>query len=256
MNAPYLETFIAMMKLLVSWPVIILIIIILFRDKFVILFETLADKFGTSVLKKAEIAGTSLEFYEPKTLETSVGKTNISAVPSHFDTDSFVFRSARFGFEISYPLGGDWVPIFDDNQNEGLKEYLAQQGQITVASIASKEEVEGLRPNINVLVQPAGDIEITEYVAQSVKQLVIQKGTVLSYKVDKKTNGASFTYLMPVAKSETEVIMLNCVSRVTLINGLAYLATTTVLDGVPLPERIRKDLNAMLNSFETTANRG
>lgn len=61
---------------------------------------------------------------------------------------------------------------------------------------------------------------------------------------------------MPMLTSEDEMLLLSCVAIVLLIDGLAYVATTTALDGALLPELIHQDLNAMLNSFEATANRG
>ncbi len=221
---------VAILQRIVSWPAAILIIAIFFREQI---------KLRLLNLTKAKLGEATFEFEAPKTTETVIGKTNVSAIPTKFEEDSLVFRSKRFGLEISYPVGNTWV-VDHDPQNQ----FLAQVGQIIVLSISAQPGIDGFSPNVAVLVQPVGNQTVIEYMADSIKTITASGGKLLLYDIDDKTNGASFSYVLPIEDKK------GCfVGRVTISRGLAFLATSTTLEGSPIPPDIRDNLNAILNSF-------
>ena len=226
-------------KLLLSWPVVALIIVVALRAQLEELLKSVGSK-----LTKAKFGSVDLEFAAPKTTVTSLGKTNVSAIPTKFDTDSLAFRSRRFGFEISYPSGPGWDANLDPDGKFG-----AQPGDITALYILSTLEIDGFHPNVNVLVQPVGDVSITQYMGVSIKSLAGLHWRLIAYDVDVETNGASFSYLLDLGE-----LRYHCVARVLIARGLAFLATITTREGSKIPTEQRAQLSSILNSFSLLEN--
>ncbi len=228
------------LKLLLSWPVVTLVILFAAREQILAMLAPLIKSMGDR-LTKASVGSAAFEFEAPKTAATAVGKTNVSAIPTRFETDSCSFRSLRFGFEISYPVSWE-VNVTADEGPEFRP--LAEAGNIVAVWVRTPAKFNDFQPNVNVMAQPIGDTTVTQYMALSIQKMVAANAKLLAYDVDPKTNGASCSY-----RSVIEGTVLHHVARVSLARGFAFVATTTTVADAPLPESVRDQLNAVLNSF-------
>lgn len=230
-------------RLVVSWPVVVPVVLLTFRKPLIHLLEVVESR-----LTKAQIGPTSFEFSEPKTTETDVGKTNVSAIPTEFETDSYVFRSRRFGCEISYPVNDQWT--LDPEPDEGVQRAL---GQIMVLTLRLTCPIDGFTPNVNVVVQPTGDMTIKQYMAQTLQGFAQNGFKMISFDIDTKTEGATISYIsiFPIKDQDRQLELKN-VARVILENGFGYLVTSTILADSKPPGGLLEQMNSIINSFQVT----
>ena len=240
-----LDTLLEALKLLLSWPVIVLVLALALRKRVDWKAAGETAKGMAARISKASIAGASFEL-SPKTVETVVGKTNFSAVPTRFEVDSLMFHSRQWGFEIGYPAGSDWTVDLKAGDTP-FGQQLAQSGKKLALTLISGQPVGGFHPNVNVFIEPVGDMKLAAYWAVSVQSFLKAKVNVTAYHPDEATQSASFSYELPEGE-----MWLECVARVTLARGLAFLATCTSKKAPPLPTPIKGELNAILNSFAVT----
>jgi hypothetical protein len=232
-----------------SWATVVLVGVILLRRPLGALIAALARRIPE--LSELKAPGVTVGFGPPRTVETALGETNVSAIPTSFNTDSHMFYSRAYGFEISYPISPDWVADFhpgDDPSFQGLK--LA--GFIPVFLVKTASPFEGFMPNVNVLAQPVGDMSITQYVAQTIAAFIKMNATLRFYEIDAKTNGAMLTYDWQFAgENGAATPKLHFVCRVTISKGVALVATSTIKEDSQfrMPVQMREELNGMLNSF-------
>ena len=191
---------------LLSWPVALVVVLLVFRKQSIELFQEVKSR-----LKVLQIKDYKLELSEPKTTETAIGKTNVSAIPTKFDTDSYVFRSHKFRFEISYPINAELEVIHSPEQPE----FLVHQGHSLVLQLFWRQTTDAFVPNVNVIIQPVGDISITQYVAVTIQSFAQERFELDSHSVDLKTAGALFsclsTFVIKDAKGDS--ITSNTIKR-------------------------------------------
>lgn len=226
-------------KTFVSWPTVVFVGGFALRAQLKDLIKSLASR-----LTKLKLGSAEAGFAEPITQESPLGQTNVSAVSTSFQIDHHTFYSKRWGFQISYPTSG-WELVFLTNEDS-----VSLPNQIIVLFVNSLNPIDGFQANINVIVQPVGDVTVAQYAAATVQQLPIVNGRVIAYDTDDSTNGFYLNYSARFgepSKPRTEHVV-----RGTIARGLAILATSTIREGSrPIIEEISQ-LRDILNSFQVT----
>jgi hypothetical protein len=265
-----LEAILKVIELILSWPVICLVITgLLYRQVFA-LIQQLAPS-----VKSLQAGSVSIERFEPKTAETIAGTTNYSNTPIPFPDDSLVFRSNSLGFEIEYPSSTEWKANTDSaslNNSEIARSFPGRIFGVTVMP----SDPERSFFNVNVLLDPIGDITLNAYLAQSVVSCRSIGGTVEYQRLDQDSHSGMLVWSMPVLKflellapsaearerekeklsklsPDLESAVFLSTSRFTLKNGFAFLATAVQLKefDANLGDLV-KDLGRILNSFNVT----
>jgi hypothetical protein len=236
-------------KTIFSWQSATLILVIIFRVQILELFRD-----GGKRLKNFKIAGAEFEF---ATVDTFLGKTNVSAVSTDFSGDSEEYSSKRYGFKISRPCGDDWVGGLTQQKRDIAETAgILPAGSEVVFRVTYTGQADGrLAPNVNVLIDPIGDESLNTYMAKSIKWILgVRQASgadsrIESFDIDHRTGGAFFSYILSFTDPQTGRPQTTLhVARVILSKGLAFVATATVLkdanSGI-----VQRDLNSILNSF-------
>jgi hypothetical protein len=234
-------------RLIFSWPVLIVAILIAFRIQILEFLVGLGER-----LTNVKISGAEFRF-APKTSDTFFGKTNVSAVATTFSGNSLTFRSQKYRFEISFPSGKQWESQLPDNQNDVPQEMrsLAPPGTAAILFLVKTAvEYNHFRPNVNVIMQPVGDDSIKVYMAKTASQFLAANIEIDSFDLDERTNGAYIAYNMVFRVEGHGEWPMRCVARVALSQGLAFIATATTLKDSVIPADVQSDLSSMLNSFQ------
>jgi len=231
-------------KLPVKWIVLGVVAIafmLIFRSQLGGLLERTSDlKITTEgVVLKAEV----------KTVETPLGKTEVSAVPVVKTPQTITgvrgttYVDMERGFQISWPNDRDWTA----DQNVG-KQLLRQMGapatvDIPIA-ILSNTLVDNFRPNVNVVVEKVGQTSIQDYVALNKQNLVAQGWEVLSASVDPETRGGVIVLISNMSGTK-----LYQFQRYAVNNGNAYVVTASQIPQSNLNQGLKQDLADIINSF-------
>lgn len=240
------------LKLVISWPVVVLIVLLVLHKPLGALLDGLIAKLKR--LSEATVGSTTLKF-----VTTPIGqidaKISASATPIRFGSNSRSFRSEPFGFEISYPAKTGWIESTEEEMGEQTQKLgLQAQGQFIAFLVRAQLENSLFRPNVNVVLQPVGDRTVAEYAADTLRELVKLGAKPETWGVDSATNAASFSYVIPYipdAQHPESRFIIRCISRVIIPKdlGLAYLATLTTEYAKVLPEDVANNLVGILNSF-------
>jgi hypothetical protein len=231
-------------KFPVKWivlGVLALAFMLLFRRELGGLLERTSDLKITSegVVIKAEV----------KTVETPLGKTEVSAVPvartpqTVTGVHDTTYVDMERGFQISWPNNRDWTA----DQNVG-KQLLRQMGapatvDIPIA-ILSNTLADNFRPNVNVVVEKVGQTTIQNYVALNKQNLVGQGWEVLSSSVDAETRGGVIVLISDMSGTK-----LYQFQRYAVNNGNAYVITASQIPQSNLNQGLKQDLADIINSF-------
>ena len=252
-------------KLLVTWPVVTLFIILFLKTPLTALINACTGEIPK--LTKANWGSATFEFANPKVTDTAIGEVNATAVPAsdirtRFNTDSQVFRSGAFGFEIAYPLGSRWKRVFPncavfwtEEEKKQSEEILTRlQKTIGVSPeffVMFLSNIGGFNPNVNVTVEPWGSKTLSDYVALNYEQIAKLGWKRLACEVDSTTNGASFASVSSWRVEGGKELRCHHLQRVIIAKdlGLAFVATASTLEGVEMPKGLDDEINQILNSF-------
>ena len=220
------------LDVLLSWPAISLLLLFLLRKQLPLLFQRLSD---------IELGKLRVGFKQPKSADTPIGKANVSALPTIPTSDSHSFYSHRYGFRISWPLQ-QWEFVPDPisvMQNLGVP-----NAEHFVFMVVWHEAIAQFRPNINIMVEPIGEMSLKDYLATSMGSMETQGFQIQLYRIDEKTNGAILVYLQPTKSGQ-----LYHIARIATSGGLAYVVTASAVNEFLTPQ-LRGEMSAVLNSFE------
>jgi hypothetical protein len=219
-------------QLIFPWPIMIALLLFTVRREIPLLVQRLSG---------LEVGGVKVAFTKPETMKTPIGKTNVSAVPSRPANDSYSFYSQRYQFRISWPLQ-EWELNLEPE--EIMKKVSFPYPERIALIIGWHQSIGGFQPNVNIMVDPIGDMSLKDYMAFSLKGMIEKGFKVQLYRVDEKTGGGVFVYLQEFLEKK-----LYQITRVTTYNGLAYVVTASVLYESLSPQLAEK-ISEILNSFE------
>jgi len=173
-------------------------------------------------------------------IETLIGKLyddlkplvikGFKAITDKDKCDPNTFISKEFNFLISWPKG--WVG--DKEIGENMRKQLGFP--ITVSfpiSILSEKLLPGFRPNVNVVVENVGDINIKSYMAQSLNILRVSGMEVLNSHIDDHFNSAT----LELRRMSPLGVSIFQVQKSFIHNGKAYTITISELK----PEFMEKE---------------
>ncbi|MEW5988237.1 MAG: hypothetical protein AB1791_16535 [Chloroflexota bacterium] len=238
------DTLLRFAEIILSWPVMVLALFILFRRPIAAFLPELSKR-----LTKAEFGEAKFEFTEIKTVDTPVGKANVSAVrarASHTPFDGFycTYLSRPHSFQVSWP-SHSWSASVE--KGRAFHQQSGFPPTLTIPLFIERDEAVGeFRPNVNVILESIGALSITEYMAQS-RQAMQQMGwIVLSSSVDETTQGGVLVYLNTSFGTK-----LYQFARIILSAGVAYVVTASQLPPDDLlGQQLREELVNILNSFQ------
>ena len=247
---------------LLTLPVIILILGLVFRKPIRRFFKELIKKFKSGNLSAFEAGAGGVKI----TFDTSLGSIDASAISSRGDRrDLTTYENGQYGFRISWD---DLTYNQDINIAKDMEKMFGQHLGLAIPFyVERREKVENFRPNVNINIAA---VEVTETVDRHVHQSVaILKSAgydVIRTTVDSQSNSAFIEY----GKNKFAFQF----ARITLDRGLAYTITASmqnpILDenaaGAQIQNAIqaesankilekrelRKELQTILNSFELT----
>jgi len=187
---------------------------------------------------------------EVKTFETPIGQTEVSVVPvlstpqTVTGVKNTTYVNTEYAFQISWPNNTDWRA--DEKFGEQMLESMGSPESVAVPiAIFSKNMVDGITPNINVVVESVGQISIEEYMTYTESNYAAVGIEVVSSSVDPETNGGvivSLNYMFGAPLYQFQ--------KVAIANGYAYVVTATqVPKGDYLTLGLKQDLTSIINSF-------
>ena len=186
-----------------------------------------------------------------KTVDTPLGQANVSATTvkqsetSASGIEGNRYTSRQYKFQLSWPDAAQWSASEDMGQS--LAKQLGLPPTVSVPIIVlHKEAVANFRPNVNVVVERVGEMQIQAYVDASTLNYARMGWQVLSTTVDAATN-AGFIVLLGKSPGGGNIYQ---VQRIVIAHGNGYVVTASQLPPDNLiSARLREDLLAILNSF-------
>lgn len=239
-----IDNVLKLVQILTAWPIMLFLVVVLFRKQISGLLPELSKR-----LKTAKVAGSEFEFAEPETVETPLGKTEVSIVPTKpnriFDEGLVgMYSSKTYSFQISWP-GEHWHADLKARKMLLEKMGLAHTKYDIPVVITKNEPVEGFYPSVNVVVEPIEPTSLSQYMASSKEALRAAGLTVLSSTVDEATQAG-----LLVSINTTSGKRLYQFQRVVVASRLAYVVTATQLPPEDLlNQQVRDELASILNSF-------
>ncbi len=187
---------------------------------------------------------------EVKTFETPIGRTEVSVVPvlstpqAVTGVQNTTYVNTEYGFQISWPNNKAWRP--DENFGAQMLESVGVSGSVEAPiAIFSTNIVDGVAPNINVMVESVGQISIADYMAYTKSNYAMLGIEVISSSVDSETNGGvivTMNYMFGAPLYQFQ--------KFAIANGYAYVVTATqVPKGDYLTLGLKQDLASIINSF-------
>lgn len=186
-----------------------------------------------------------------KTVDTPIGKAEVSVVPVRYSSpvrdgiQGTTFTSNQFKFQISWPNKNDWTgdeawgPVF--LQNMGFPPTVKAPIMITYNQV-----IGNTTPNVNVIVEKIGNMDIQSYLDLSNQGIVSVGGQVISSTVDEQTQGG-FTVLKSTNAFGELVYQFQ---RTAIANGNAYIITATQIPpDNQFSQQMKNELNSIVNSF-------
>lgn len=240
-----------LLELIVSWPVVVFLLLVVFGERLADLLKNLLDKLGWQVKSLKTPLG---EFsFEPKNVATPLGNYNISSVavsrqnlgPALVTGVQGTFIADRF--MISWPVQG-WQLHNQELERAQVPGVLDLPGLRPKALITKTEEVDGLLPNVNVLMESTGGLDFAEYVEQSDQGLRARGWDVRYASNDPQAKVAIFNYLMPPQGPDKPPTFL--FNRIALDGGLAYIVTASLSQRTAETDaRVAQEIAGIVNSF-------
>ncbi|MFH1147404.1 MAG: hypothetical protein V1736_06820 [Pseudomonadota bacterium] len=231
-----------LIEILISAPFIAFLVLLAFHRQLSAVLPALAER-----LRKVKTPLGEIELGELKTVETALGKTELSGigVPTGSVGLAVVegFQQCYIAptFMISWPAS-NWSASVDPRDT--LDDRLGSPARKILIVIARNELIEGVRPNINVLVELAGNINADQYVNIALGQMQSLGWDVTSANVDKSTQAGVIELRNPGPEPEKALYQFQ---RIILASGKAYVVTASIPD--QLLGRVREELAIIVNSF-------
>lgn len=178
-----------------------------------------------------DIAGT----VKLKTVQTSLGETEVSKISVKTNSNikegiqGTTYTSRKYNFQISWPDDNNWIASIDSAHESETPTI-----KIPI-EIFSKDLVDNLRPNVNVVVESVGSISINQYMDSLLKLYESYGYKVISSTVDEVTQGG-FIEINSVKDNKNQF------QRIAIDSGRVYIITTTQLPP-------NEDLRFIMNSF-------
>jgi hypothetical protein len=221
--------------------VVIGVIVLAFLGLFRAEISRFLDRIGSIEVEKGKI--------EIRTVQTPLGRTEVSsvtitpAVAPVAGIHGTTYVSDRYGFQISWPDNAHWTA--DESVGATL---LKQLGGVSLAAspvvIFDNELVGNFRPNVNVVVEPAGNTSIHQAVDQLLTLMGQSGWQVISSELDESTQSALVVVLNPNFGG------LYQIQRFVIASGRFFTVTASQLPPEDqLGARLRADLLSILNSF-------
>jgi hypothetical protein len=251
MSSEVIDNLFKLAEIIISWPVIILIVVVVFREPIAGLLSELGKR-----LKKLSVAGSEIEFTEPKTVETPIGKTEVSIAtvkPTKALTEELTetYVNNIYDFQISWP-SERW-----EADREIGKKFLEKRGLDHAKiecpiMIIRKKPTGNFLPNVNVIVEPVGNVPLSQYMASSIKSIQDQsikgldaKWAILSKEFDEKTQWGLIVYRGTILGKPVHQF-----ARIGMASGFGYVVTASGLPTEDLiNQQVRDELVSILNSF-------
>jgi len=185
-----------------------------------------------------------------KTVNTPIGKSEVSVVPVSYSTpvqdgiSGKTFTSNQHKFQISWPNVNDWTAdeVWGNNflKNAGFPSTVKMP-----ITIRYNDVIGNTRPNVNVVVEMSGNMGIQLYMDLTIQNLATAGWQVVSSTVDEDTQGG-FIVLNNADFGEPVYQF----QRVAMAHSNAYIVTAT---GLPpenyLSQQMKEELNSIVNSF-------
>jgi predicted lipoprotein with Yx(FWY)xxD motif len=186
-----------------------------------------------------------------KTVDTPIGKAEVSVVPVTLSSpvsdgiQGTTYTSNLNKFQISWPNASEWTADLEWGQN-----FISSMGfpaTIKMPIVIMYNEIIGTtRPNVNVVVEKIGSMDVQDYINASTQTLASQGWKVVSSTVDESTQGG-FLVLNTVDASGATLYQFQ---RVAVAHGNAYNITATQLPPEnALNQRMKDELSSIVNSF-------
>jgi hypothetical protein len=234
------EFFLRLAELIISWQVVLLIFIYLFRMEIRIILTNLLNG-----LKRISAMGCEIEF-EPVIKDTRLGKTEISKV-SVFEGIQCEYINRLYNYKISWP-SKRWEAVIG---TEEIKEKFlgVPDANIQIAIFMKDEErseIYDFSNNINLIVVPIGNLSLKEFARIGIEKLKQNKFKLKEFSIDDKTGGAFCTLIQK--RDGSEYLQFQ---RYVVDSGNAYVLTRTVkkIDDSRLDGEVQRELMAIINSF-------
>ena len=251
-----------LLGLVVSWQVILLAIVFLFRQQFSDILPTLAKR-----IKKISAGGSEAEFEAPQIVDTPLGKAEVSKITVKSSNEIVVLHGIQctyvdriYDFKISWP-SNHWA-IRDAKETQKIaekSEELAEKKGLSLAELPFAMPIvierRGVQNdfnsafNINVVVGPIGNIQIDQLIDSTIdqfKKIGFQLQGKPQISEDKK-EGAFISFISQLVGSN-ELFQFQ---RIIIDSGKGYYLTAT-LPNIPndpnFPE-IKNEMLAIINSF-------
>ncbi len=226
----------------IVFGVVVISFMLIFKGELGGLLERTSDlKIGASGLEiKAEV----------KTVETPIGKTEVSVVPvarsaqASTGVQNTTYTNTSLGFQISWPENINWRA--DEDFGNQFVQSMGFPDTVKIPiTIFSNHVVDGVTPNINVTVERIPQMSIADYVAANEANYAAMGIEVVSSSVDPETSGGvivAMNYMFGTPMYQFQ--------KIAMANGYAYIVTATqVPKGDTLTQGLRSDLASIINSF-------
>jgi len=189
-----------------------------------------------------------------KTLQTPLGETEVSVSNVSKQTNYSLsegiqgnnYINQHYKFRISWPDNINWNA--SESLGKSLHNQLGLPPTIEIPIVITKNEIVGnFSPNINVVVESVGsNMTIDKYLDLNIQQMKQMGWTILSSSIDETTQGGLLVFL-----NNSYVDTLYQFQRIAIVSGRAYVVTASQLPPKNLlSQRLRSDLNNILNSFQ------
>lgn len=231
-----------LIEILISAPFIAFMVLLIFHRQFSAVLPALAER-----LRKLKTPLGELELGDVKTIETAIGKTELSGIGVTTGNlglavvEGFQQSYIASGFMISWPAS-NWSASPD--LTDTLNHQLGSPTRKILIVIGRDELIDGIRPNINVLTELVGAMKADQYVSIALGQMQSMGWDVISSNVDTNTQAGVIEFRNPSPDPEKALYQFQ---RIILSSGKAYVVTATVPD--QLLGRIREELAIIVNSF-------
>ncbi|MFH2045991.1 MAG: hypothetical protein ABIK92_12685 [Pseudomonadota bacterium] len=238
----FVDALLRFIEVITSWPIILLIIFIIFRKPIIILFDDLSAR-----LTDAEIGVGKFKF-SSKTTKTPIGDTEISVREKKAarDIDEGIickYTSAQYKFQISWP-NGKWVA--NNSLNQATLNQHGIPSSVNVPILITKtEKVGDFVPNVNIIVEDCAAMTTDQYMHLSTQKMKVLGWEVYLSKIDANTSSGLIVYsqISPIGR----VFQF---AKIILRNGLAFVVTASQLPTEEgLTTQTREELLYILNSF-------
>jgi hypothetical protein len=251
-----------LLGLVVSWQIILLSIVFLFREQISNILPILANR-----IKKIGAGGSELEFETPQIADTPLGKTDVSKILVKFSNEIVVSQGIQcsyvdsiYNFKISWP-SNYWYSIIDAKEIQKIAEiakdfYKKNNSPLAAIPInfmqasifLMRKEIQNeiySSVNINVTVNHIGHMQIDQFIDLALRGYR-EMGFEPQISVDNKTKGGFFSVIQKI-----ESIELFHFQKFIIDSGKLYNLTATLpnIPNDPYFSEIRNEMLTIMNSF-------